>query len=167
MVMLSFEVSHNSFTDKKSRRRDDIRLHNNDTLVFSERAFQTTKPRGGLRHGRFYISGILTRLLSFRLEWNANWWRRGVMAGWILKPLLYAPWLFFHSGIHGRATSVWILMMRKLVQTIMSILGGREKQRYPCFINRHTGRNTNSFRFRRRKLLWWVLKAASSMWETF
>ena len=68
MVMLSFEVSHNSFTDKKSRRRDDIRLHNNDTLVFSERAFQTTKPRGGLRHGRFYISGILTRLLSFRLE---------------------------------------------------------------------------------------------------
>ena len=68
MVMLSFEVSHNSFTDRKLRRRDDIRLHNNDTLVFSERAFQTTKPRGGLRHGRFYISGILTRLLSFRPE---------------------------------------------------------------------------------------------------
>ena len=68
MAMLSFEVSHNLFTDRRSRRRDDIRLHNNDTLVFSERAFQTTKPRGGLRYGPFYISGIRTRLLSFRPE---------------------------------------------------------------------------------------------------
>ena len=68
MVILSFEVSHDSVTDRRSRLQDNIRSRSDDTLVFSERAFQTPKHSGGLQHGRFDISGIRTRLLSFRPE---------------------------------------------------------------------------------------------------
>ena len=68
MVILSCEVSHDSVTDRRSRLQDNIRSHGDDTLVFSEREFQTPKHSGGLQHGRFYISGIRTRLLSFRPE---------------------------------------------------------------------------------------------------
>ena len=73
MVILSFEVSHDSVTDRRSRLQDNIRSHSDDTLVFSERAFQTLKRSGGLQHGRFDISGIRTRSLSFRPEGNENW----------------------------------------------------------------------------------------------
>ena len=68
MVILSFEVSHDSVTDRRSRLQDNIRSRSDDTLVFSERAFQTPKHKGGLQHGRFDISGIRTRLLSFHPE---------------------------------------------------------------------------------------------------
>ena len=61
-------VSYQLVTDGRSRRRDNIRLHSDDTLVFSKRAFQTPKRIGELQHGRFDISGIRTRLLSFRPE---------------------------------------------------------------------------------------------------
>ena len=43
MVILSFEVSHDSVTDRWSRLRDNRRSHSDDTLVFSELAFQTLK----------------------------------------------------------------------------------------------------------------------------
>ena len=68
MVILSYEVSHDSVTDRRSRLQDNIRSHSHDTLVFSERAFQTPKRTGGLQNGRVDISGIGTRLLSFRPE---------------------------------------------------------------------------------------------------
>ena len=68
MVILSFEVSHDSVTDRRSRLQDNIRSRSDDTLVFSERAFQTPKRSGGLQNGRVDISGIGTRLLSFRPE---------------------------------------------------------------------------------------------------
>ena len=65
MVILSFEVSHDSVTDRRSRLQDNIRSRSDDTLVFSERAFQTPNHSSGLQYGRFDISGIRTRLLSF------------------------------------------------------------------------------------------------------
>ena len=68
MVVLSCEVSHDSVTDRRSRLQDNIRSHGDNTLVFSERAFQTPKRSGGLQNGRVDISGIGTRLLSFRPE---------------------------------------------------------------------------------------------------
>ena len=68
MVILSYEVSHDSVTDRRSRLQDNIRSHSGNTLVFSERAFQTPKRSGGLQHGRVDISGIRIRLLSFRPE---------------------------------------------------------------------------------------------------
>ena len=68
MVILSCEVSHDSVTDRRSRLQDNIRSHSDDTLIFSERAFQTPKRSGGLQNGRVDISGIGTRLLSFRPE---------------------------------------------------------------------------------------------------
>ena len=43
MVILSFEVSHDSVTDRWSRLRDNKGSHSDDTLVFSELAFQTMK----------------------------------------------------------------------------------------------------------------------------
>ena len=61
MVILPFVVSHDSVTEKWSRLRDNRRSHSDDTLVFSERAFQTPKRSGGLQYGRFDISGIRTR----------------------------------------------------------------------------------------------------------
>ena len=63
MVILSFEVSHDSVTDRRSRLQDNIRSRSDDTLVFSERALQTPKLSSGLQHGRFDIGGIRTRLL--------------------------------------------------------------------------------------------------------
>ena len=48
MVILSCEVSHDSVTDRRSRLQDNIRSHGDDTLVFSEREFQTPKHSGGL-----------------------------------------------------------------------------------------------------------------------
>ena len=36
MVILSFEVSHDSVTDRRSRLQDNIRSRSDDTLVFSE-----------------------------------------------------------------------------------------------------------------------------------
>ena len=36
MVILSFEVSHDSDTDRGSRRRDDIKSHSDDTFSVSE-----------------------------------------------------------------------------------------------------------------------------------
>ena len=68
MVILSFEVNLDSVTDRRSRLQDNTRSRSDDTLVFSERAFQTPKHSGGLQHGRFNISGIRTRLLSFHPE---------------------------------------------------------------------------------------------------
>ena len=68
MVILSFEVSQDSVTDRRSRLQDNIRSLSDDTLVFSARAFQTPKRSSGLQHVRFDISGIRTRLLSFRPE---------------------------------------------------------------------------------------------------
>ena len=68
MVILSFEVNLDSVTDRRSRLQDNTRSRSDDTLVFSERAFQTLKHSGGLQHGRFDISGIRTRLLSFHPE---------------------------------------------------------------------------------------------------
>ena len=68
MVVLSCEVSHDSVTDRRSRLQDNIRSYSDNTLVFSERAFQTPKRSGGLQNGRVDISGIGTRLLSFRPE---------------------------------------------------------------------------------------------------
>ena len=68
MVILSFKVSHDSVIERWSRLRDNRRSHSDDTLVFSERAFQTPKRSGGLQNGRVDISGIGTRLLSFRPE---------------------------------------------------------------------------------------------------
>ena len=68
MVILSYEVSHDSVTDRRLRLRDNTRSHSDDTLVFRERAFQTPKRSGGLQHGRVDIGGIRTRLLSFRPE---------------------------------------------------------------------------------------------------
>ena len=64
-MVLSCEVSHDSVTDRRSRLQDNIRSHSDNTLVFSERAFQTLKR---LQNGRVDISGIGTRLLSFRPE---------------------------------------------------------------------------------------------------
>ena len=44
----------------------------------------------------------------------------------IEKPsLLQSPWPFFHSGIHDRAASIWILKMKKLVQDLVQHLYGR------------------------------------------
>ena len=43
MVILSFEVSHDSVTDRRSGLRDNRRSHSDDTLVFGERVFQTPK----------------------------------------------------------------------------------------------------------------------------
>ena len=88
-VILSFEVSHDSVTDRRSRLQDNIRSRGDDTLVFSERAFQTPKHSGGLQHGQFDISGIRTRLLSFRPEWNKNWWQRG------------GEWYFYWVALQG------------------------------------------------------------------
>ena len=68
MVVLSCEVSHDSVTDRRSRLQDNIRSHSDNTLVFSEQAFQTPKRSGGLQNGRVDISGIGTTLLSFRPE---------------------------------------------------------------------------------------------------
>lgn len=162
MVILSFKVSHDSVTDRRLRRWDNKRLQSDNTLVFSEWAFQTLKCSGGLQHVQADISGIWTRFLSFP-KWNANWWRWGVMVGWILKTFVASrAWPFFHSGIHDSATSIWILKMK----TVMSIVTGREEQRCPCFVHRDTACNTNSFCFKQRKLLWWNLKVASYKWET-
>ena len=61
MVILSFKVSHDSVIERWSRLRDNRRSHSDDTLVFSERAFQTPTRSGGLQYGRFDISGIRTR----------------------------------------------------------------------------------------------------------
>ena len=44
-------VSYQSVTDRRARRRDNIRSHSDDTLVFSKRAFKAPKRIGELQHG--------------------------------------------------------------------------------------------------------------------
>ena len=44
---------------------------------------------------------------------------------YLKPPLFHAPWPFFHSGIHDRAASIWILKMKKLVQDLVQHPYGR------------------------------------------